>query len=119
MICLPEDCRMAGIVNEVWSTPGENGIEKYGCIHAGSMGDGARAMLVEEGASFRFNFVGYSHFDTLTKYHAAVHSEVTNPNNYAAWAFEPYPQEWADLQSSEGIDADRYPEDPPRVEVDP
>lgn len=94
---------MVTIVHEVWITFDDEGKELPSCIHAGSLGDEARKLLIDDGAKLEYRFLADNHFDAMSKFHLKMHQQIY-PNTFSEpWDFEPYPEEWAAQQQRDGI----------------
>ncbi len=83
---------MTLLLHEAWVGPG--GLP--GCCLAGPMGDAARKLFVQDGATLVWTFEAGSHFEAMTKLNE--HFGRAPYTTDQPWDREPYPEEWLRVQ---------------------
>jgi hypothetical protein len=83
--------KVAQLVHELWI---ETDQEQTFCL-AGPMGDDARSRMAP-GAQKVWTIEAESHFDAMSKYYAHMGWGAYTTEH--AWDFEPYPDEWLQIQ---------------------
>lgn len=84
---------MAVLKHEIWIC----GDGRPGCCLAGPAGDEARKLFAEDGpAKLVRTFEAGSHYDAMSKFHKYLGREPYATDHAAD--FEPYPEEWLQLQ---------------------
>jgi hypothetical protein len=90
---------MALLVHEVWIELDEDGQERPALLIAGP--DGAQARALMNSPRLAHTLSAGSHVEAMGIYHSLLGRgayETAHPQD-----FEPYPQEWAGIQSAAGL----------------